>query len=217
MTELGTGGGGSGAGTGRDAAGESGEVVGRGRARHRPSPDTRARIQEVALELFAAQGYDKTSLREISDRLGVTKAALYYHFKSKEEIVAATVEDFLSDIDGLVAWGRGQDRTEETKREILHRYADIVRRRFTSMRFFQQNPTGPHKSALGEQFRERMGALHSLVFDEGGTPKQRIRALLAVVGMHMGMAIFDDEDGPSEDERMQAALDVAYELIGGPA
>ena len=47
--------------------------------------DTRVRIQQVALELFAEQGYERTSLREIAERLGVTKAALYYHFKSKEE------------------------------------------------------------------------------------------------------------------------------------
>ena len=41
--------------------------------------DTRARIQQVALEMFAEQGYERTSLREIAERLGVTKAALYYH------------------------------------------------------------------------------------------------------------------------------------------
>lgn len=76
--------------------------------------DTRGRIQEVALELFAEQGYDSTSLREIADRLGVTKAALYYHFRSKEEIVVATVEDFLADIDDLVAWAEEQPRTTRT-------------------------------------------------------------------------------------------------------
>ena len=55
-------------------------------ARHdgRSRGDTRARIQQVALELFAERGYDKTSLREIAERLDVTKAALL-HFKSKEE------------------------------------------------------------------------------------------------------------------------------------
>ena len=42
---------------------------------------TRQRIQAVALELFTEQGYEKTSLREIAERLNVTKAALYYHFK----------------------------------------------------------------------------------------------------------------------------------------
>lgn len=41
----------------------------------------------MALELFNEQGYDKTSLREIAERLGITKAALYYHFESKSEIL----------------------------------------------------------------------------------------------------------------------------------
>jgi AcrR family transcriptional regulator len=54
--------------------------------------DTRARILEVASELFIDQGYDGTSLREIADRLGFTKAALYYHFQSKEQILLAVVQ-----------------------------------------------------------------------------------------------------------------------------
>ena len=50
---------------------------------------TRERILDVALELFVAQGYDGTSLRQIAEQLGVTKAALYYHFESKEDILRA--------------------------------------------------------------------------------------------------------------------------------
>ena len=50
---------------------------------------TRERILDVALELFVAQGYDGTSLRQIAEQLGVTKAALYYHFESKEDILMA--------------------------------------------------------------------------------------------------------------------------------
>ena len=42
----------------------------------------------VATELFIEQGYEGTSLREIADRLGITKAALYYHFPSKDDILA---------------------------------------------------------------------------------------------------------------------------------
>src|ERR1700722_9406617 len=48
---------------------------------------TRERILDIALELFNEQGYDKTSLREIAERLGHTKAALYYHFERKEDIL----------------------------------------------------------------------------------------------------------------------------------
>ncbi len=48
---------------------------------------TRERILDVALDLFVDQGYDKTSLREIAERMGFTKAALYYHFASKSDIL----------------------------------------------------------------------------------------------------------------------------------
>ena len=57
-----------------------------------PSPhstDTKQRILDVALDLFTEQGYDGTSLRQIAEQLGVTKAALYYHFESKEDILMA--------------------------------------------------------------------------------------------------------------------------------
>ena len=54
--------------------------------------DTRQRILAVSAELFVEQGYEGTSLREIAERLGVTKAALYYHFSSKEQIFRALLE-----------------------------------------------------------------------------------------------------------------------------
>ena len=62
----------------------------------RPGPEareeaksTRERILDVALDLFIEKGYDKTSLREIAEPLGFSKAALYYHFASKEDILMA--------------------------------------------------------------------------------------------------------------------------------
>ncbi|HTX01804.1 MAG TPA: helix-turn-helix domain-containing protein [Acidimicrobiales bacterium] len=55
----------------------------------RPRTSTRERILDVALELFSERGYDQTSLREVADELGFTKAALYYHFEKKEDILLA--------------------------------------------------------------------------------------------------------------------------------
>jgi AcrR family transcriptional regulator len=52
-------------------------------------PGTRDRILDVALDLFTEKGFDKTSLREIASELGFSKAALYYHFASKEDILMA--------------------------------------------------------------------------------------------------------------------------------
>lgn len=58
-----------------------------GRSTHQPG--TREQILDVALRLFSTKGYEATSIREISEELGLTKAALYYHFKNKEDIFMA--------------------------------------------------------------------------------------------------------------------------------
>src|SRR5712672_3961403 len=104
-----------------------------------PRRDTRARAQKVALELFAEHGYEKTSLREIAERLGVTKAALYYHFKSKEDIVLSFTEDYFARLDGLIAWGREQPPAAHTSHELLDRYISIVMEGGEVFRFLQRN------------------------------------------------------------------------------
>ena len=53
------------------------------------SASTRARILDVALDLFTDQGFDGTSMREIAERLNISKPAIYYHFASKEDILMA--------------------------------------------------------------------------------------------------------------------------------
>ena len=50
---------------------------------------TRERILNVAIDLFTEKGFDGASLREIAERLDVTKAAIYYHFASKDDILMA--------------------------------------------------------------------------------------------------------------------------------
>src|SRR5881628_394048 len=88
-----------------------------------PRTDTRSRVQKVALELFIEQGYEQTSLREIAERLGVTKAALYYHFKTKDEIVDSLSQDRLAQIESMIEWARNQPRDADTRREFLRRYS----------------------------------------------------------------------------------------------
>jgi AcrR family transcriptional regulator len=50
---------------------------------------TRERILDVALDLFTDQGFDGTSMREIAERLDISKPSIYYHFASKEDILLA--------------------------------------------------------------------------------------------------------------------------------
>ena len=110
-----------------------------GKADARSRTDTRARIQQIAVELFTEHGYEGTSLREIAERLGVTKAALYYHFKSKEDIIQSLVEDYQGQMDALIDLARSEPRTAGTRRQILARYVDIVAERDQVFRMLHQN------------------------------------------------------------------------------
>lgn len=62
-------------------------------ARARTGFATRGRILEAARELFAAHGFDRTSMRAIARRLDLTDPALYYHFHSKRELLEALVHE----------------------------------------------------------------------------------------------------------------------------
>ena len=53
---------------------------------------TKERILRTALELFAQNGYLGTSMNDIAGQLGITKAALYKHYASKQEILDKIVE-----------------------------------------------------------------------------------------------------------------------------
>ncbi|MEV6694790.1 TetR family transcriptional regulator [Micromonospora sp. NPDC051196] len=63
---------------------------------------TRERILRAAFELFAGHGYQRTSLRQIAERLGLTKAAILYHFPSKGHLLTALAEPMVSDLEKLL-------------------------------------------------------------------------------------------------------------------
>jgi AcrR family transcriptional regulator len=183
---------------------------------HEHGRDTRSRLRELALELFAEQGYEKTSLREIAERLGVTKAALYYYFKSKEDIVRSLVEDYVADLDKLIDWAKNQPRTPEVRVEIVTRYLDIVANGAAVFRMLQQNQAAVAGLASakerGELFRERLDALIDLLTEPGAPLSEQVRAASCLVGVSHCSMLFQhrDADGP---ELRAALLDVALELV----
>lgn len=86
----------------------------------------REQIFQIGAELFARQGYERTSLQEVADRLGLTKPALYYYFNSKQELLFAIIsfvmEKVYGDLEAIVA----SDRTPEGKLEaLIEAYVDF--------------------------------------------------------------------------------------------
>ena len=101
--------------------------VGPVRRAGRPRGSTRERILDIALELFNEQGYDKTSLREIADRLGTTKAALYHHFQRKQDILFALhlrLHDLGRGMFELMGELGNREQTAELWPELLDQFID---------------------------------------------------------------------------------------------
>lgn len=179
----------------------------------RAGQGTRARICEVALELFTEQGYDATSLREIAERLGVTKAALYYHFRTKDDIVASLINDQVARLDELIAWGREQPPGVESRREFVRRYAAMLfdgdYSRF--MRFMERNPT-MSKQHIGRKMRDRLTDVQAILTPPEAPLTQRLRRSLAIMAIHTSYFMLGGAD-VSDEQRREAALAVALELV----
>lgn len=64
--------------------------------------NSRTAILDAAERLFVEKGYHAISMREIADAVGMTKAALYYHFRDKEQLFMAILEGVLSELSMLI-------------------------------------------------------------------------------------------------------------------
>ncbi|MFB7915127.1 TetR/AcrR family transcriptional regulator [Streptomyces sp. NPDC056061] len=174
--------------------------------------NTRQRIQDVALELFAEQGYEKTSLREIAERLEVTKAALYYHFKTKEDILVSIFDDLNRPVEELIEWGGQQPRTLETRREILRRYGEALTSAAPLFRFMQENQAAVRDLSIGTTMKDRVVALVDLIREPDAPLADQVRCFTALFAMHAGMFALRDAEG-SPEEKQAAVLEVAVELV----
>jgi AcrR family transcriptional regulator len=153
--------------------------------------------------------------REIAERLGVTKAALYYYFESKEDIVRSLVEDYVAEIDDLIAWARQQPPTAETRAQIIRRYLHIVADGSAVFRMLHQNQAAVSSLAAakerGELFRERMDALVGLLTGPDAPLRDQVRAASCLMSLSFCSMHYQDR-AASAEELETALLDVALEL-----
>ncbi len=177
---------------------------------------TREKIQQIALELFAEQGYEKTSLREIAERLGVTKAALYYHFRTKDDIVAGLFDDFLAQVDEIIEWARDKPVDHSLRRDIVRRYSDVITSSTAAalMQFIQGNQSAIRDLKHSGELFERFRALSRLLTDPLAPLTTQLKSGMALGMLHIGVFGPIEIDATPE-QRQAAALEVALELIGG--
>jgi AcrR family transcriptional regulator len=174
--------------------------------------DTRNRIHDVALAVFSERGWDGATLREIAERLQITRPALYYHYRSKEDILASIHRDLARSVDGILDWARAQAATATTRAEILRRLAALMAGPWgTFIAFAQANEAAMRNLTAAGEFAERMDSLADLL-KPSETVAGRMKARLALDALFMAGSRRRQLCG-SDAERCQAALATATSLI----
>jgi AcrR family transcriptional regulator len=158
----------------------------------------KARIVNAALELFAENGVGGTSLQMIADHIGVTKAAVYHQFKTKDEIVLAAADAELARLSAVLDAAEAAGGPDRVRDELLTRVVDLAieRRRMEST--LLGDPVIVRLFATYRRHRTVMRRLHRLLMGDDAGPRANVRVamLLAAVGgavMHPLVSGLDED------------------------
>jgi len=102
--------------------------------------DTRQRIIDVAVRLFTRHSFAGTSLQMIADELGFTKAALYHHFHTREELLRAVVEPLFGQVRAIIEQAQTQRSRHARAEHMLAGYADLAVRHRALMSVLAGDP-----------------------------------------------------------------------------
>lgn len=87
---------------------------------------TRQRLIDVAIELFRQHSVAGTSLQMISEQLGLTKSAIYHHFRTRDELLSAVMEPLISEVASLVHTAEGLRGARARADHMLVGYATLA-------------------------------------------------------------------------------------------
>lgn len=177
--------------------------------------DTKGEIHRAALDLFSSQGYEKTSLREIAEQVGITKASLYYHYSSKQDLVQAIIGTFFDDMRVVFAQIDEQPWSPERERELLGAYLDVV---------ITHRATGPTilrdiaavLAAFGDQLDDLVVQSRRFQVWLAGpdpTPSGRVLAAAAVEVVGAVLSAGMSETEVSDEELRAILLDAASAVL----
>jgi AcrR family transcriptional regulator len=165
--------------------------------RARQYSQAKRRTIDVALALFVERGVGETSLQMIADAVGVSKAAIYSQFKTKEAIVLAVAEVELRGLEEAVDTALGEGSGTEARRRLLSQVIDMAVARRRAVGTLLSDPGLVR--FLNEQvlYQRLMARLLAALFGHEVDDKSRVRAAVlatavSAVANHFVVDVDDD-------------------------
>ncbi len=140
----------------------------------------RNEMLSTALDAFAERGYDGTSIADLAEATGLSKAAFSYHFDSKDDILVELAEPLLSDLEAVVE-GREPPGTAVELRSLLDDYIDALLRHRTIAVWVDGDKSVASHPSIGARLDENNREMRILLAGRDASRRDRVRAS-AVLG-----------------------------------
>lgn len=137
------------------------------------------RILDAALQLIAEHGVGGTSLQMIADAIGVTKAAVYHQFKTKEQIVIALTERELGGLEEALEAAEAHDHRSRARRVLLDRVIDVAVERRGAASTLQFDPVIVRLLGEHEPFQQFIERLYGVLLDDAAEDARVSAAVLS--------------------------------------
>ena len=154
------------------------------------------RVLDAAVDLFAEHGVSGTSLRMIADALGVTKAAIYFQFRTKEEIVLAAVGQRMAKLEWALDAAEAEPDPARAREFLLRQVIEICIERGRIMRALQNDPAMGRLLMEHAPFLQLFERAQRLLIGERPDPALRMRVamLSGAIGAGVSHSLVSDLD-----------------------
>lgn len=168
---------------------------------------SRARIQDVALTLFATRGYALTSLQEIATALDVTKAALYFYFPAKVQLLQSLADPLLDGVHTLLDAYTDGPLTAPARREVVYTLTDLLLAHRPVVAWLARDLTALAQPEIGGRIAALAAHVQRLLAGADASLAGQVR-VAAAVGALMGPLVALDTQALSalHDTLVAAAL-----------
>ena len=155
------------------------------------------RIIDAALVLFAEHGISGTSLQMIADHIGVTKAAVYHQYKTKDEIVLAVAQVVLVRLEAAMTAAEAERTSPRAREVLITGMIDLAVERRRMAGFLQRDPVMLRFLENHEPFRHVMARVNRLLMGGASHPRARVQAATlaaAIAGAVIHPLVLDLDD-----------------------